>query len=78
MLEIYHSIKLILTEYIASKYRDSNELNIANFIMWSNEETNDINNEEKKCQICSKSITDSNNEDGSLISELFPDLVRNI
>lgn len=77
MLDLFHNTKLLLIEYERSfKQKESNELNLANFIMWSSGEVNDMN-EDRKCQICSKAISheESKNFCDELILQVFPFLV---
>lgn len=73
---MFHNTKLLLIESERSfKQKEFYELNIANFIMWSNGEMNDIN-DDRKCQICSKAVSceEIKNVCDELI-QIFPFLV---
>lgn len=80
MLDMFHNTKQLLLENERTfKQKELNELNIANFIMWSNGEINDMN-EDRKCQVCSKVISceESRYMCDELVLEIFPSLVCTI
>lgn len=76
---MFRNIKVLLTDNEEKfKQKESNELNIANFIMWSNGENNDLN--EDKCHICSRSTDYGNLKSmgNEIILQVFPNLVSGV
>lgn len=71
-LDLYSNIK----SYLANEQenfldKEFNEHNIADFIMWCNDDTN----EDKKCNICLKISQDVEEDSEKLVSFVFSDLV---
>lgn len=76
---MYRNIKVLLTDNQKKfKQKESNELNIANFISWSNGESNDLS--EDKCHICSKIMYYENlrSMSNGIVLQVFPYLVSKV